>query len=105
MVAEAGLEPSSCCGARHLPASSALLGICRPLPLAQVAPPATGGAPFAPLREPGDRFECCIITKKNTIRLDGVLFGCGGRTRTYDLRVMRKCAPCFSVFYCIFSPI
>ena len=37
-----------CCGARHLPASTALLGICRPLPLAQVAPPATGGAPIAP---------------------------------------------------------
>ena len=27
----------SCCGARHLPASTALLGICRPQPLAQVA--------------------------------------------------------------------
>ena len=26
-----------CCGARHLPASTALLGICRPRPLAQVA--------------------------------------------------------------------
>ena len=38
-----------CCGARHLPASTALLGICRPRPLAQVAPPATGGAPIAPL--------------------------------------------------------
>ena len=37
-----------CCGARHLPASTALLGICRPLPLALVAPPATGGAPIAP---------------------------------------------------------
>ena len=39
---------NSCCGARHLPASTALLGICRPRPLAQVAPPATGGAPIAP---------------------------------------------------------
>ena len=28
---------NSCCGARHLPASTVLLGICRPLPLAQVA--------------------------------------------------------------------
>ena len=37
-----------CCGARHLPASTALLGICRPRPLARVAPPATGGAPIAP---------------------------------------------------------
>ena len=37
-----------CCGARHLPASTVLLGICRPLPLAQVAPAATGGAPIAP---------------------------------------------------------
>ena len=55
MVAEAGLEPTPCCGARHLPASSVLLGICRPLPLAQVASSATGSAPFAPLREPGGR--------------------------------------------------
>ena len=38
----------SCCGARHLPASTALLGICRPLPLAQVASSASGGAPIAP---------------------------------------------------------
>ena len=44
------LEPTPCCGARHLPASTALLGICRPRPLAQVASSATGGAPIAPLR-------------------------------------------------------
>ena len=33
------IDPSynPCCGARHLPASTALLGICRPRPLAQVA--------------------------------------------------------------------
>ena len=37
-----------CCGARHLPASTVLLGICRPRPLAQVASPATGSAPIAP---------------------------------------------------------
>ena len=39
---------NSCCGARHLPASAVLLGICRPLPLAQVASSATGSAPIAP---------------------------------------------------------
>ena len=42
------LTPHSCCGARHLPSSTALLGICRPRPLARVAPPATGGASLAP---------------------------------------------------------
>ena len=41
-------RPLSCCGTRHLPSASKRLGICRPLPLAQVASPATGGAPIAP---------------------------------------------------------
>ena len=45
-----GAKMFSCCGARHLPASTALLGICRPQPLAQVAVSATGGAPIAPHR-------------------------------------------------------
>ena len=42
----------SCCGARHLPASAGLLGICRPLPLARLLPPATGGSRLAPHRRP-----------------------------------------------------
>ena len=33
------------------------LGTRRPLPLAQVAPPATGGAPLAPLPEPRGRLK------------------------------------------------
>ncbi|MBR5022538.1 MAG: hypothetical protein IKY18_04995 [Oscillospiraceae bacterium] len=40
----------SCCGVRHLPVSTVLLGRCRPRPLAQVACSATGGAPIAPPR-------------------------------------------------------
>ena len=39
---------NSCCGARHLRRLSKAFLICRPRPLAQVAPPATGGAPIAP---------------------------------------------------------
>ena len=57
-------EKFSCCGARHLPASTALLGICRPRPLAQVASPATGGSRLAPHRRPGDPLWCehrCVI--------------------------------------------
>jgi len=38
-----------CCGTRHLAAVLMHLAICRPLPLAQVACSATGGAPIAPL--------------------------------------------------------
>jgi len=38
-----------CCGTRHLAAVLMRLAICRPLPLAQVAYSATGGAPIAPL--------------------------------------------------------
>ena len=36
---------NSCCGARHLPASTALLGICRPRPhsIGMLAPPASIG--------------------------------------------------------------
>ena len=30
-------SPSYCCGARHLPSSAALLGICRPQPLATLS--------------------------------------------------------------------
>ena len=37
-----------CCGARHIRRLSKAFLICRPRPLAQVAPPATGGAPIAP---------------------------------------------------------
>ena len=39
---------SPCCGARHLPCRRGGCVICRPLPLAQVAVSATGGAPIAP---------------------------------------------------------
>ena len=38
-----------CCGARHLPASTSLLGVCRPRPLAPLAVSATGSARVAPL--------------------------------------------------------
>ena len=38
----------SCCGARHSPWHRNAIVDCRPLPLAQVAPPAIGGAPIAP---------------------------------------------------------
>jgi len=40
----------SCCGARHLRRRQCAFLICRPLPLAQVALSATGGAPIAPHR-------------------------------------------------------
>ena len=44
------VDPSynPCCGARHLRRLSKAFLSCRPRPLAQVAPPATGGAPIAP---------------------------------------------------------
>ena len=38
----------SCCGARCAPCRRSGCVAHRPLPLAQVAPPATGGAPLAP---------------------------------------------------------
>ena len=45
----------SCCGARHLPSAIKRLGICRPLPLAQLAFSATGSARIAPLA----RYRSC----------------------------------------------
>ena len=39
---------SSCCGARHLRRRQSAFLICRPLPLALLASPATGGARIAP---------------------------------------------------------
>ena len=53
-----GAKIFSCCGTRYLPASAVLLGIYRPRPLAQVASSATGGAPIAPHRRPGDPLRC-----------------------------------------------
>ena len=38
----------SCCGVRYLPCRRCGFVSYRPLPLARVAPPATGGAPLAP---------------------------------------------------------
>ena len=55
---QAALPPSrsrgdSCCGARHLPAATKRLGICRPLPLASLPSSASGGGRVAPpLRNP-----------------------------------------------------
>ena len=37
--------------------------VCRPLPLAQVASSATGGAPIAPRPEAGPYKDCAIILK------------------------------------------
>ena len=53
-----GAKMFSCCGARHIPCRRSGFVICRPLPLAQVASSATGGAPIAPHRRPGDRVRC-----------------------------------------------
>ena len=44
--------------------------------------------------------EACFITiKKTPSGWMGFLYGCGGRTRTYDLRVMSKRAPRVFVFF------
>ncbi len=88
MVAEAGLETTPCCGARYNLRACAFPRFYRPLPLARLPFSATGGGRLAPLREPGGRLESFFITKENTTQTGGVFFGCGGRTRTYDLRVM-----------------
>ena len=62
-----GAKMFSCCGARHLPCRRSGFVICRPLPLAQVASSATGGAPIAPHRGAGDRVWCFC---QCSIRLD-----------------------------------
>ena len=105
------LRISPVCGVRHLPASTALLGICRPLHpkgpccicrrqrKALSAQRATlVGLYYTEMIAA----KYAIITKKNTTRMGGVLFGCGGRTRTYDLRVMSKRAQrVFVLFLCV----
>ena len=55
-----GAKMFSCCGARHIPCRRSGFVICRPLPLAQVASSATGGAPIAPHRRPGYRLWCFV---------------------------------------------
>ena len=52
-----GAKMFSCCGTRYLPASAVLLGIYRPLPLARLLPPATGGSRLAPPRRPSHRLR------------------------------------------------
>ena len=69
---DSNLRPVAVPGRRCVRRSG--LAPCRPRPLARVAPPAPGGAPLAPLREPGGRLKACFITKKNTTQLGGVLF-------------------------------
>ena len=52
MILGAAAKMFFCCSARHLPASTALLGICRPRPLAQVTLSATGALPLLPIAGP-----------------------------------------------------
>ena len=61
-----------CCGARHLPASTALLGICRPRPLALLPFSAAGSGRIAPRR----RFVCILsrtLRDKIKVRLGRAL--------------------------------
>ena len=37
--------------------------------------------------------------KRHDCIIYGICYGCGGRTRTYDLRVMSKCAPRKCVYF------
>ena len=75
-----GAKMFSCCGARHLPASAGLLGICRPLPLARLLPPATGGSRLAPHRGSRHRLrhgcECgvwgCVLGNHATLTVGAV---------------------------------
>ena len=63
----AGGKQVPCCGARHLPAVTKHLGICRPLPLARVVYPATGSTPLAPHRTAAfNGFESGGIKKRDT---------------------------------------
>ena len=59
---DSNLRPVAVPGRRCVRRSG--LAPCRPLPLARVAPPAPGGAPLAPLREPRGRPKSFFITKK-----------------------------------------
>ena len=109
MVAEAGLilplwramagvflRISPVCGARKNHRAYAFPRFFRPLHCARVAPPATGGAPLAyptsyarRTHTPNGSCEACCHNQKRTPSEWMVFFfGCGGRTRTYDLRVM-----------------
>ena len=78
----------SCCGVRHLPASSVLLGSCRPRPLAQVAYSATGGAPIAPPRRQRSStlhldYSIPYGQKIHHPKRDGVFFGDPYGNRTH----------------------
>ena len=55
-----GAKMFSCCGARCAPCRQCGRVAHRPLPLARLLPPATGGSRLAPHRRPGDRVwrEC-----------------------------------------------
>ena len=57
----------SCCGARHHRRRRSAVLCCRPLPLAQVAPPATGGAPIAPPLE--IRLHFCPSVRRAKIKV------------------------------------
>ena len=50
------MVPLSCCGTRQLRRRQRGFLICRPLPLAPLAPPATGGARVAPRNRTGTDF-------------------------------------------------
>ena len=92
MVAEAGLEPTPCCGARRMSLATERL---RPSPTA-----ATRSLPLVPPLaavsslpsgnpEVGQGLLHKPKKEKSHPRWDDFFFsGCGGRTRTYDLRVM-----------------
>ena len=87
LVAEAGLEPTSCCGALYFRRWTKPPRKYRPLPLAQVAPPATGGAPIAPLREPGGLFSACFASqRKRKTTPFGVVFFFWLRRQDSNLR-------------------
>ena len=75
VAVETGGKQVPCCGARHLPAVTKHLGICRPLPLAQVVYSATGSTPLAPHRTVAfDWFESVPLYMQKADTRMGICF-------------------------------
>ena len=91
-----GIVGWPCCGARCAPRPRRAVVAHRPLPLARLPSSATGSGRLAPPtsyarrthNRDGSCEACCHNQKETPSGWMGFLFGCGGRTRTYDLRVM-----------------
>ena len=86
-----GAKMFSCCGARHIPCRRSGFVICRPLPLAQVASSATGGAPIAPHRRTGDCVRCFRIDDVWTNLLDNHIILTVGRGLASASNDFRDC--------------